>query len=797
MNKRIIGFVALLMCGCRPHELAPPRQNATVECPPCAGGTPRQGPVVFYSDLTNGPKTGGENNLGVYVTVNGKGFGAAQGTSMLTVGGGVTTIKSWSDTQIVFQPGPGAVTGPIVATVGGTPSTCYPTGKCDFLVRPGRIFCVSNAPPAGSGADSHDGKFSSDPSGNSSGCWATLSTVFKTRMTAGDTVYVAAASGETFQTTPADRSHPAYIFLYSSSYPGIPKTCTQTNSCAIVGYPGATAIIGGEDGPGYGSITYTLRNPGGYDFWTFSNLHFLASTASTVQASTVLIERSHGWRVINNEVTMPSSSSAAAINADKLGTTDHQRDLFLYGNYVHKVSSRAPYNARRVHYIYLTCDANDVEIAWNHLDGSDSANGSCRGIHVHSSPFDSTRTDGFPQHGISIHDNLVEHIGCNAVDLTSGDPDESKGGGFWVYDNILNDVGNGRGVWPDLPTCAPILTSMNVSSDYNWQYTTGVMHFVHNTIYDPGGSPCAAYQGQRGVFATQPLSHPWCATCFHPQNPSTLCQTSGCNHARWTGNLTLDPSPSLGLFPGMNNFTARAGGTVAAQQVYDTGFTYKCAAGLIPDDTGPNTCAQLFQGGIRANGSGSAGALNLTTGAYDFAFQTVPATNSTVVYLVTQPFKLDVSNNIFYVKSGTPWYWGAESYLTEQRRILTGSNNLFYSLQDPQPPANIPGLPPPFSANIGNNADPLFISNGSDFHLQPASIARAAGMAIPRVTHDYDARVRPQEIKAAVGSYEFIPAEQPQREQSLAPLMLLAVTGLILVGGLGFWWGRRTTVQKK
>ena len=33
-------------------------------------------PVIFYSDLESGPKTGGENNKGAYVTVFGKNFGA-------------------------------------------------------------------------------------------------------------------------------------------------------------------------------------------------------------------------------------------------------------------------------------------------------------------------------------------------------------------------------------------------------------------------------------------------------------------------------------------------------------------------------------------------------------------------------------------------------------------------------------------------------------------------------------------------------------------------------------------------
>ena len=158
------------------------------------------------------------------------------------------------------------------------------------------------------------------------------------------------------------------------------------------------------------------------------------------------------------------------------------------------------------------------------------------------------------------------------------------------HNNIFNDVGNGRGVWGDIPTCAPLLTSMNVASDYNWQYTTGTMHVFNNTIYAPGSSSCSTWPGQRGVFASQPQSKPWSTgmACLRPQNPQDLCSASGCNRARWTSSLTLDPYPSLGLWPGMNNFTARAAAGVAQQQVYDTGGSFKCDADMTPNASGAN-----------------------------------------------------------------------------------------------------------------------------------------------------------------------------------------------------------------
>src|SRR6266700_3984380 len=75
-------------------------------------------PRIFYSDLESGPITGGQNNKGAWVTIWGKSFGATQGTSTVTVGGGsADNYPLWSDTKIAFQLGANAKTGNIVVNV--------------------------------------------------------------------------------------------------------------------------------------------------------------------------------------------------------------------------------------------------------------------------------------------------------------------------------------------------------------------------------------------------------------------------------------------------------------------------------------------------------------------------------------------------------------------------------------------------------------------------------------------------------------------------------------------------------
>src|SRR3954469_681448 len=98
-------------------------------------------PTIFFTDLVSGPNSGGEQNLGAFVSVVGRNFGSSRGTSTVTVGGGaVAAYPLWSSTKIIVQLGPKAITGPLVVKVAGATSN-----SINFTVRTGRIFFVSTA----------------------------------------------------------------------------------------------------------------------------------------------------------------------------------------------------------------------------------------------------------------------------------------------------------------------------------------------------------------------------------------------------------------------------------------------------------------------------------------------------------------------------------------------------------------------------------------------------------------------------------------------------------------------------
>src|SRR5262249_39794752 len=110
-------------------------------------------PRIFFSDLESGPNTGGQNNKGVWVTIWGRGFGASQGASTVTVGGGAAdNYPLWSDNKIIFQLGAAAASGQIVVNVAGVGSS----NGLPFTVRAGNIYFVATA-----GNDANIGSFAS------------------------------------------------------------------------------------------------------------------------------------------------------------------------------------------------------------------------------------------------------------------------------------------------------------------------------------------------------------------------------------------------------------------------------------------------------------------------------------------------------------------------------------------------------------------------------------------------------------------------------------------------------------
>src|ERR1700737_2277458 len=100
------------------------------------GQTPTPPPRLFFTDLTSGPNTGGENNNGAFVTLYGNNFST---NPTVTVGGGSAIVKLQPSSYLWYQRmtiqlAPRAGTGNIVVTSSGSASNGLP-----FTVRTGNI----------------------------------------------------------------------------------------------------------------------------------------------------------------------------------------------------------------------------------------------------------------------------------------------------------------------------------------------------------------------------------------------------------------------------------------------------------------------------------------------------------------------------------------------------------------------------------------------------------------------------------------------------------------------------------
>jgi IPT/TIG domain len=361
-------------------------------------------PRVFYTDLDSGRKTGGQNGKGVFVTVYGKFFGASQGSSTVTIGGGaVDNCPLWSDTRITCQLGSGPSTGAVVVTVGGRTSN----NTVNFTVRSsGNIYFAS---PGGS--DSNNGSFASP-----------FKTILKCRdtMSAGDTCYL--MDGFVANTNDGQGFH-ATMLLRSGGNQGAP--------IAFVAYPGATVTVG--DPTGSNDQQYGIRGDGaGWTTISGGGGNFTVAGGGLIS----LGMRGHGgWRVIGLKVICPScNGQEGALEGSALNDGNMSR---IYGNEVTQIgTSLSSGTSKQYHAVYFTTDSNHIDFGWNHIHD----NRTCRALQFHSSPI--TGNSGQDQYDLHVHDNLIHGDRCDGINFATVDPSK---GTVEAYNNVIYNVGTGPG----------------------------------------------------------------------------------------------------------------------------------------------------------------------------------------------------------------------------------------------------------------------------------------------------------------------------------------------------------------
>jgi hypothetical protein len=401
-------------------------------------------PTIFYSDLTSGPNSGGENNGGVYVTIDGRRFGSSQGSSFVTVGTGQPTVyKMWRNNRIIFQLGSAATSGSITVTTSAGVSNAVP-----FTIRSGGIYFISTT-----GSDKANGSFNTP--------WATIPHAAQT-IAAGDTVY--ALSGVS-ATVDDGQGWDAALTLRE-------QWCgTSGNPRALIGYPGATdVVIGNPEGatPSNGlRSTDFSADPACGGYWVFSRLGFRGLNPIAVNGP------SNQWRFIDNDISCPYATGDSGGGA--CFETTLASNLKFWGNNVHDAGAddaSALFQA-----VYFSTDSNHINMGWNTVSNVHG----CRAVQIHSSPLGSNYPNsGYNQYDISIHDNLIHDTQCDGIIADTLNPSE---GPVSIYSNIIYNAGKG----PNNPEQSGGWSCINIpGTTQNGSPGSGNVVIFNNTMYACG-----------------------------------------------------------------------------------------------------------------------------------------------------------------------------------------------------------------------------------------------------------------------------------------------------------------------
>ncbi len=426
-------------------------------------------PRLFFTDLVSGPNSGGQNNNGVFLTIWGRGFGATQGSSTVTVGGGtVSSYPVWTANKVTVQLGAAAKTGNVILTVAGVASNGLP-----FTVRTGRILFVAT-----SGSDTTgDGSFAKP--------WRSVIKAHTSEQ-AGDTIYMMDG-----YTATADAGWGCALCLDTAGG-------TAAAPIAYVAYPGAKVTIGiaTQDIEGIG--TPNIGQSASH--YVFSQLKTIgggvdgfAIAVGAQDNGKPSTPKSNDYRIIGNELTCPNVIGNFQGGCGFGSLADNIKFL---GNYVHDVAKNDPSGSTKgYHNVYFTTDSNHVEVAWNEVDGTfhsgTNSGNACRGVQFHSSPVNGGGANdptGHDQFDIHVHDNYIHDTHCDGINFATVDPSQ---GPVEAYNNLIVRAGTGV-MTGDVSSFAGIYISPihNTGSP-----GSGTVEVYNNTLYDCASSSDAAGEG--------------------------------------------------------------------------------------------------------------------------------------------------------------------------------------------------------------------------------------------------------------------------------------------------------------
>ena len=394
-------------------------------------------PVLFFTDLVSGPQTGGQDNLGAFITIYGEGFGATRGVSTVTIGGAeVAKYVSWGQDNgiarnldmIVVQPGSTATTGSIVVTVDGLASNPLP-----FTIRSGQIYFV--IPGATNANDTNPGTYA-EP----------LKTLYRPpgQVVAGDIVYI---KGGTFNT--ADPRYSGWDCVLCL-FPDNDANGTADAPIAYVGYPGDPPALGAPQPMRRGLFLDQVMA-----YYVFANLRF-THYGGTVELA------GNGHRLVGNY-----SYDGVYSNSGSIGISGNSAHYRIYGNRIRNTGQAGEKMNGSGFYVQGFGANADIDFGWNQIEDQRGS----RAIQVYG------HVDNDWVDNLRIHDNLLIGSELNNIVLGGSDGATDVLGTVYVYNNLIIGAGD-----PGLRVNDPNGT---VSIQHNVLYNNGTPGFAgsHAQVY--------------------------------------------------------------------------------------------------------------------------------------------------------------------------------------------------------------------------------------------------------------------------------------------------------------------------
>ena len=450
--------------------------SATTQAPTVVTTTTTGVPIIFYTDITSGPNTGGENNNGAYLSIFGKNFGTNISNVKVSVGNGEViryiylgaSLGRPDVQQLSVQLGPNTTTGAIKVTVGGVDSNADQM----FTVRAGDFYYVS--------------KTGSDTTGMVNDInrpYRTANYVMALSTFADNDFMVIRGGNYDISSGQENLYNNRWINLGVGQGGGLRNGTSDINRITIYGYPGENTTID------WGTITTGgisgIRTVSSTSYYTMANLSFDLKNSGG-EAFFLGFYSSPGQHcnycnVINTKV----SGGMAGATAGVTPVYFHRVDNFkLYGMSVGNQSLLAnPLLAS--HVIYLSHFYNNADIGWIYVH--DNAYGRAA-LQVAGDNWGTDRSLAWGVNAnVRIHDSLFKNLAQEAILFNLGSKE------IFIYNNIIDNVVTRNNAFAAVAFRGADLNAGDYYFYNNTVYTDAIGGGSLNGIIQMGYSPQTTY----------------------------------------------------------------------------------------------------------------------------------------------------------------------------------------------------------------------------------------------------------------------------------------------------------------